>query len=167
LFLGRHQSHRQLFEHFPVHLAIGLDVRLDLFSPLPQDALSSAMRYGQSADFMCGTRGSARLHGLLHAGGKVLNHLVGGLLKMQNIPQMVPHVGPIASRVGESRCWCGERYRPWQAKTITQSRMLLTEVAYPAMRAVAFTELEPSSPLAGIGGMSESPAGSSKRGDYP
>jgi hypothetical protein len=33
------------------------------------------------------------------------------------------------------------------------------------MRAVAFTELEPSSPLAGIGGMSESPAGSSKRGD--
>jgi beta-glucosidase len=37
----------------------------------------------------------------------------------------------------------------------------------PAMRAVAFTELEPSSPLAGIGGMSESPAGSSKRGDYP
>ena len=125
------------------------------------------MRYGQSADFMCGTRGSARLHGLLHAGGKVLNHLVGGLLKMQNIPQMVPHVGPIASRVGESRCWCGERYRPWQAKTITQSRMLLTEVAYPAMRAVAFTGLEPSSPLAGIGGMSESPAGSSKRGDYP
>ena len=102
LFLGRHQSHRQLFEHFPVHLAIGLDVRLDLFSPLPQDALSSAMRYGQSADFMCGTRGSARLHGLLHAGGKVLNHLVGGLLKMQNIPQMVPHVGPIASRVGKS-----------------------------------------------------------------
>ena len=48
------------------------------------------------------TRGSARLHGLLNAGGKVLNHLVGGLLKMQNIPQMVPHVGPIASRVGES-----------------------------------------------------------------
>jgi hypothetical protein len=28
------------------------------------------------------------------------------------------------------RCWCGERYRPWQPKTITQSRMLLTEVAY-------------------------------------
>ena len=28
------------------------------------------------------------------------------------------------------RCWCGERYRPWQAKTIKQSRMLLTEVAY-------------------------------------
>jgi hypothetical protein len=39
---------------------------------------------------------------LLHAGGKMLNHLVGGLLKMQNIPQMVPHVDPIASRVGKS-----------------------------------------------------------------
>src|SRR5262249_9093554 len=32
---------------------------------------------------------------------------------------------------------------------------------------VAFTGLGPSSPLAGIGGMSESPAGYSKRGDYP
>jgi hypothetical protein len=32
---------------------------------------------------------------------------------------------------------------------------------------VAFTGPGPSSPLAGIGGMSPSPAGSSKRGDYP
>jgi hypothetical protein len=32
---------------------------------------------------------------------------------------------------------------------------------------VAFTGPGPSSPLAGIGGMSASPAGSSKRGDYP
>ena len=39
-----------------------------------------------------------------------------------------------------------------------------TDLGRPA---VAFTGLEPSSPLAGIGGMSESPAGSSKRGDYP
>jgi hypothetical protein len=32
---------------------------------------------------------------------------------------------------------------------------------------VAFTGPGPSSPLPGIGGMSPSPAGSSKRGDYP
>jgi hypothetical protein len=32
---------------------------------------------------------------------------------------------------------------------------------------VAFTGPGPSSPVAGIGGMSASPAGSSKRGDYP
>jgi hypothetical protein len=32
---------------------------------------------------------------------------------------------------------------------------------------VAFTGPGPSSPLAGIGGMSPSPADSSKRGDYP
>src|SRR5499433_177881 len=35
------------------------------------------------------------------------------------------------------------------------------------VRVVAFTGPGPSSPVAGIGGMSPSPAGSSKRGDYP
>jgi hypothetical protein len=64
--------------------------------------LRHASRPTLDLPFLPRTRGSARLHGLLHAGGKVLNHLVGGLLKMQNIPQMLPHVGPIASRVGKS-----------------------------------------------------------------
>jgi hypothetical protein len=39
--------------------------------------------------------------------------------------------------------------------------------AQPHAAQVAFTGPGPSSPLAGIGGMSASPAGSSKRGDYP
>jgi hypothetical protein len=47
LFLGRHQSHMQLFDQSPVHLAVGLAVRVGPFSPT-----ACAMRYGQFAEFL-------------------------------------------------------------------------------------------------------------------